>query len=56
MSKNPLFQSVSLPLPTNVMAAGIAFAEAPFPIQDTMQSTCFDATQAIDCSAAGAAY
>lgn len=56
MTKRSLFQSVSLALPTYVMAASVAFAEAPFPIPDTMQSTCFDATQAIDCAAAGAAF
>ncbi|MBU2992640.1 DUF1566 domain-containing protein [Octadecabacter sp. 1_MG-2023] len=56
MTKRSLFTSVSLALPTYAIAASVALAEAPFPIPDTMQSTCYDATQAIDCPAAGEAF
>lgn len=56
MTKRSLFQSVSLALPTYAVAAGMALAEAPFPIPDTMQTTCYSATQAIDCPAAGEAF
>jgi hypothetical protein len=56
MTKRSLINTVSLALPTYAIAASVALAEAPFPIPDTMQSTCYDATQAIDCPAAGEAF
>lgn len=43
-------------LPLCLMTAGVALADAPFPIPDTMQSLCFDDTRVIDCPAPGAAY
>lgn len=39
-----------------LLAAAPAFAEAPFPIPGTMQTTCFDAIQAINCPASGEAF
>jgi hypothetical protein len=56
MAKRSLLNSVSLALPTYAIAASVALAEAPFPIPDTMQSSCYDTTQAIDCPAAGEAF
>ncbi|WP_372841136.1 DUF1566 domain-containing protein [Phaeovulum sp.] len=43
-------------LPSLLLAAAPALADAPFPIPDTMQGTCYDATRAIDCPAPGAAF
>lgn len=39
-----------------IVAASPSLADAPFPIPDTMQDTCYDATQEIDCPAPGAPY
>lgn len=36
-----------------LLTAAPAFAEAPTPIPDTMQSACYDATQEIECPAPG---
>lgn len=43
-------------LPSLLLVASPALAEAPFPIPDTMQSACYDATQQIDCPAPGEAF
>lgn len=56
MRKPSFFQTVSLVLPTYIVAAGVALAEAPFPIPDTMQSVCYDATNEIVCPATGEAF
>ncbi|MGO4908186.1 DUF1566 domain-containing protein [Pseudorhodobacter sp. W20_MBD10_FR17] len=43
-------------LSTLLLTAAPAFAQAVFPIPDTMQTTCYNATQAIDCPAPGEAF
>lgn len=47
---------ILLTLPLCLMTAGVAVAEAPFPVPDTMQSLCFDDTRVIDCPAPGEPY
>lgn len=39
-----------------LVATQVASADAPFPIPDTMQSVCSDASQVIECPVAGDAY
>jgi hypothetical protein len=56
MRRRSIFQTVSLVLPTYFVAVGISLAEAPFPIPDTMQSACYDATREVDCPTPGAAF
>ncbi|MBV2361506.1 DUF1566 domain-containing protein [Thalassococcus sp. CAU 1522] len=53
MPTRSIFRTVSLALPTYAVAASVSFAEAPFPIPDTMQSACYDATREIGCPAPG---
>ncbi|MBN2906693.1 MAG: DUF1566 domain-containing protein [Rhodobacteraceae bacterium] len=43
-------------LATLLLGAAPALAEAPFPIPDTMQDACYDATQEIDCPIPGEAF
>ena len=56
MTIGHLLQTISLALPACALTAGASLADAPFPIPDTMQNTCYDATQEIDCPAKGEAF
>ncbi|WP_371156960.1 DUF1566 domain-containing protein [Jannaschia sp. 2305UL9-9] len=56
MKPKSIFRTISLALPTYAIATGASLAAAPFPIPDTMQSACYDATQEIDCPEPGEAF
>lgn len=56
MVKIPPIQSISLMLPAYLLAMDAALADAPFPIPDTMQSTCYNASLEIECPAKGETY
>ncbi len=47
---------LSLSMAASFLLTTVAFAEAPYPVPDTMQDTCYGATDAIDCPAPGEAF
>lgn len=56
MTTGYFLRMISLALPTYAIAAGVSLADAPFPIPDTMQDTCYGETQEIDCPEPGEAF
>lgn len=56
MTSKTLLKTVLLALPPYLFAVGAAFAEAPYPVPDTSQTVCYDATLVIDCPASTDAF